>query len=414
MGLHEGAIIIGIRGRYRIEDELGRGGLGVVWRGTDLNNGTTVAIKEPLDQGPNVQMNFDKLRVEARVLERLTGYPPLMLSQNGYSVDPTVKGHIVRFLDVDRVNEPNLLVLEYVEGKSMDREFRATSPSDFGFIDNYARTILNVVKALHQNNVLHRDISPHNLLSTPNASKDPTLIDFGTAKEGFNQLTDPHWTVIIKAGYSAPELVKGVATPSSDLYSVAATLLFMYTGVNPQYLRDRNGDLDKRKSQIQRLPRNKLEFIEKALSDNPAYRFQTADDMLIALTGGQPALVSAPNIVASGKRIVIQQQLVLGRSHPKCDGECRKKGFSVSPDIAINDSERYIGRHHAMIRLGQNGECFIQDLHSLSGTAIRHASGTSFEVLQSGREYRLLDGDIIALAYSSSRGPYMTVSYHTR
>jgi serine/threonine protein kinase len=418
MSLQKGVTVQGMRGRYRIDSLIGTGGLGRVWKATAAN-GSVVAIKEALTDGPQdqVRVNCEKLRVEAVVLERLTGDRPSLMSQptQCYDLDRQARVHIVQFLDVDRINMPAALIIDFIAGRSIDDEFRSATPSDYGHIDAYIVTILNVLKSLHQNNILHRDISPHNLITTPDQDRDPILVDFGTVKEGYNQLSvsGAQWSQIVKPGYSAPELSLGLASPSSDLYSFAATLLFMYTGVNPQYLRNSSGDLDEvRKPQLRKVPEERLEVLKKALSFHPADRYQTADDMLNALAGRlQPLLV--PHIVAAGRKFPIKKSMVLGKFH-QCKDDCRRKGFSGVPDVAINDPESYISRHHARIRIGANGECYIEDLHATSGTGLRHASATMFERLQPGREYKLQDGDVIALAYSLTKGPYMTASYHAQ
>jgi serine/threonine protein kinase len=238
------------------------------------------------------------------------------------------------------------------------------------------------------------------------------LIDFGTVKEGFNQISAPQWSQIVKPGYSAPELSLGLATPSSDLYSTAATLLFMYTGVNPQYLRTSTGELDERKPQLQKLPPARLQIIKKAMSYLPGDRYQTADDLLNALAGKYTP-VTVPHIIASGRRFLIRQPIIIGRQH-QCAAECRKRGFSAPPDVVVNDPEAFISRHHLAIRPGKNGECYAKDLHAISGTAIRHTGGRLFEKLQPGSEYLLQDGDIISLAYSPTKGAYMTFSFHAK
>lgn len=419
MGLRKGDTVRGQRGKYKIESFINEGGLGTVWKAR-ADNGMPVAIKEPLSKAPpdQVKLNFDKLRVEAVVLERLTGTRPMIMEENeanrGYLLDPNFREHVVQFLDVDRVNSPSALVLEFINGRSIDDEFRSVSPSDFGYVEEYSTMILSIVRALHQNNILHRDISPHNLITTPEPAKDPVLIDFGTVKEGWNQLSSStvQWSQIVKPGYSAPELGLGLASPSSDIYSVAATILFMYTGLNPQYLRNSAGDLDEaRRGELQRIPADKLQILKKAMSYQPSDRFQTADDMLNAL-GGRMIQTPGPHIIASGRKIPIRGDMIIGKYHSPCGADCRRKGYSSLPDVPINDPENYISRHHAKVKIGQNRECVIEDLHALSGTAIRHANSNTFERLQPSREYRLQDGDVIALAYSLTKGPYMTMSYH--
>jgi serine/threonine protein kinase len=311
------------------------------------------------------------------------------------------------------------LVEEFVDGIGMDKKVRSGFGQGglaFDQVDAYARSILSIVRALHHNNILHRDISPHNLICTTDLRKDPVLLDFGTVKEGFNQLSvQVLSSQIVKAGYSAPELALGLASPASDLYSVGATMLFLYTNVNPQYLLNPRAEVDEQNKAIQRITHARREVLRKALSYHPADRYQTADDMLAALTGKAIGLtVAKPHIVASGRKYELNGPMIIGRSHDKCGPECASKGFSNSPDIPINDAKQFVSRHHAKVQLDRNGMCWIEDLRTPSHTAIKKASGYAFEELGPGRGYKLQDGDIIALAYSKTKGPYLTASYHTK
>jgi len=415
MSLFKGATVQGNRGTYKVEVLVGEGGLGRVWR-AHSNTGTRVAIKEPLTSGPDeqVRVNFEKLRVESLVLERLTGERPMLMSKpdEGYNLNRQVWHQIVRFLDVDQKSTPAALVLEYLEGKSVDAIFRSTSSPDNNLIAEYTARILSIVKGLHENNIIHRDISPRNLIVTPELDRDPVLIDFGTVKERYNQVTGAQWSQIVTPGYSAPELAVGLASPSSDIYSIAATILYMYCGKSPQYLRNSAGDFDEtRNSELRKVPSDHLPVLKKALSYHPADRYQTVDDLTMALAGKLAPLL-VPHIVASGRKFPIRGTMILGRYHPQCHDDCRRKGFSRGPDVAISDPESYIGRHHAKVILGANGQCSVEDLHAVSGTALRHSSAATYERLQPGKEYPLEDGDVIALAYSPAKGPYMTVSYH--
>jgi serine/threonine protein kinase len=418
MSLRKGEVVIGLRGRYKIEKTIAYGGLGRVWLAT-AQDGSKVAIKEPLTGTPQDQVNFEKLRIEAVVLERLTGPKPMILDENrdqtrAYSIDPSVRIHIVHFLDVNRSRDPDALVLQFVDGKSMDEQFHSNPPSDFGVINEYGTAILNIVRALHEHNILHRDICPHNLMTTPDPDTDPVLIDFGTAKEGFNLLSASAASQIIHSGYSAPELALGGANPSSDLYSVAATILFLYTGTNPQYLMNSKFELDDRKAELRKIPPEKLEVIRKAMSYLPAFRYQTSEDMLKAFAGVKSIGQIRPYIVASGRKYEVSHDLVIGRQHAACPTPlCRKQGFSCYPDVSINDPESYISKHHAKVRVDTNRECYIEDLRSTCGTAIKHQAHPFWEVLQPRREYKLQDGDVIALAYTPLKGPYMTISYNS-
>jgi serine/threonine protein kinase len=418
MGLHKGNVINGYHDSYTIQSLIGCGGLGCVWK-ANAADGTIVAIKEPLTGTPQDQMNLEKLQIEADVLEKLTGSGESVISTDPptkrplYNLDSSVRSHIVQFKDFGK-SPPRKLVLQFVEGTSLDKKTRAglLTPSE---VDEYITVILQVVKALHENNILHRDISPHNLITTSVQEMDPVLIDFGTVKVGFQQLSASVLaeSVIQKAGYSAPELTLGLASPSSDLYSVAATMLFLYTGENPVGAGMlKGGELDENNKLVRKMvPEERRQTIRKALSYIPSLRYQTADDMLAAIAGVQ-ILTSKPHIVASGRKYILTGSMIIGRNHQCPLPDCRGKGFWHPPDILINDLQQYVSKHHAKVQLDSKGTCWIEDLSSMSQTAIRRSTGRNFEILKPSKGYKLEDGDIIALAYSPTKGPYMTISYH--
>jgi len=407
MTLHKGDVVKGYHGSYTVESLIGYGGLGAVWKGR-TPDGRFVAIKEPLTGTPQDNVNVEKLQIEAFVLERLTGPKPL------YKVDSNVRNHIVRYWDKEG-DPPRKLVLDFVEGISMEKKYRSgtgqqLNPTD---VDEYAIRILKTVASLHENNILHRDISPHNLICSPRVEMDPVLVDFGTAKEGYNQLSASVLSSqIIKAGYSAPELALGLASPTSDLYSVAATILFLYTGTNPQYLMTSKFELDERHKLAQRIPEERKQMIKRAMAYHPADRIQTADDMLNTIAGRQ-ITISRPHVVASGRKYEITGSMVIGKQHT-CGDDCRRRGFGRPPDIGIYDPGGYVSRHHCRIQIGSDDTCWVEDLHAMNHTAVRRATGHAFEILPPGKIHRLQDGDIMALAYSPTKGAYMTVSFHAR
>jgi len=137
-----------------------------------------------------------------------------------------------------------------------------------------------------------------------------------------------------------------------------------------------------------------------------------------------PSLVQSPSpnpsILVAGRSYQVAKGAIVGRAHFGCPLEaCRRMGFWGSPEVAIYDNQRFIGKHHARIQLDAAGVCWIQDLNSLNGTAILRTSRTGslptfvFEQLDPGRGYMLASGDIVALAFNANRGPYVTFSYHS-
>jgi hypothetical protein len=130
---------------------------------------------------------------------------------------------------------------------------------------------------------------------------------------------------------------------------------------------------------------------------------------------------SSHSVLAGGDKYHLTGSMIIGRFHHGCPlDDCKRRGFWRDPDIALWDNNRYVGRHHARLFVDKNDLCWVEDLNSLNGTAIlrtvrrsaRAPSSTHrFEALMPGRGYRLLNGDLVALAYSQVRGPYMMISY---
>ena len=128
-----------------------------------------------------------------------------------------------------------------------------------------------------------------------------------------------------------------------------------------------------------------------------------------------------PRVLVEGWQYPLMGSAVIGRAHVGCPFEdCRKKGFWAGPQILIVDNYRYIGKHHARLVIGSHGTCWIEDLNSLNGTAVLRASRAGqtqpyfhFQKLPPRVGYMLVNGDLVALAFSPHRGPYVTFSYHT-
>jgi hypothetical protein len=136
-----------------------------------------------------------------------------------------------------------------------------------------------------------------------------------------------------------------------------------------------------------------------------------------------PALVQhmfwEQHLLAGGREYPLIGPLIIGRGHSCPSDACRRRGFWRPPDVAIRDDPSYVSRHHAKVQLDSRGNCWIEDLYSLNGTAIlrveqsptESTSPSYFEPLSPGRGYRLLYGDIVALAYAHSRGPYYMITF---
>ena len=203
--------------RYRIDKQIGQGGMGAVYVATDERFNSTVAIKETLCMDDNFRKAIER---EARLLNSLK-----------HSALPRVSDHFVE-------NAGQFLVMEYIQGEDLyeilTRDKRAF-PVDVVLV--WADQLLDALDYLHNQTdpVIHRDIKPQNLKLTSRGQI--VLLDFGLAK---GNPTDAGMNTAAKSifgysrNYASLEQIQGTGTdPRSDLYSLAATLYHLMTNTPP-------------------------------------------------------------------------------------------------------------------------------------------------------------------------------------
>ena len=207
-----------IAGRYTLLAELGRGGMGVVWRAQDNVIGRHVAIKElhlPDGIAPEERRVLEeRVLREARTAGRLN--------------DPGV----VTVYDVVAEHGTNYIVMELVEAATLSTLISTHGPMPQDRVISMAVQALSALDSAHQAGIVHRDVKPGNLMVTPNGRVK--LTDFGIAQA----VDDPRLTtagsLIGSPAYMSPERIHGKeASPASDLWALGATLCYAVEGVNP-------------------------------------------------------------------------------------------------------------------------------------------------------------------------------------
>jgi hypothetical protein len=214
-----------IAGRYRLLDQLGKGGMGAVWRARDEVLGREVAVKEVLLPATVSDAARDSLiertRREARLAARLN-HP-----------------NVVTVFDVVDADHRPWLVMELVPSRSLTEIVEAEGPLSAARTADIGLQLLGALDAAHRAGVLHRDVKPGNVLITPEGRV--VLGDFGIARlEGDPGLTGTG-LIMGSPAYMAPERARGhVVGPASDLWSLGATL---YTAVEGRAPFSRDGAL---------------------------------------------------------------------------------------------------------------------------------------------------------------------------
>jgi Tol biopolymer transport system component len=199
--------------RYRIEDKLGRGGMGAVYLAYDQTLNLRVAVKENLNPNPEAGRQFKK---EAELLAKLR-HP-----------------HLPRVTDYFILGDQQYLVMDYIEG--IDLHARAAqAPPTVEEVVAWANDLAGALGYLHRQPqpIIHRDIKPSNVKVQPDGTL--FLVDFGIAKvfEG-DQAATTTGARGLTPGFSPPEQYGGARTDArSDQFALAATLYALMTGHSP-------------------------------------------------------------------------------------------------------------------------------------------------------------------------------------
>ncbi|MBM7621256.1 serine/threonine protein kinase [Bacillus tianshenii] len=221
--------------RYLIGRVLGQGGFGITYAAYDLQHSTRVAIKEyfPIDiarRNPNkdvettsdgyqelFQYGLQRFQDEAGSLARFTRHPGMV------AVYDFFHEHMTAYL-----------VMQYVEGKTWmkiieENGGRMGVDSALGILI----PALDALQAVHEVGMLHRDISPDNIMVLPN--RQVKLIDFGAARYAMKQ-QNQEFSIIFKPGFTPEEQyrTRGNRGPWSDIYSISATFYKAITGKIPR------------------------------------------------------------------------------------------------------------------------------------------------------------------------------------
>ena len=284
-----------LKGRYAVRSTIGQGGMGRTYLAQDLERfNETCVLKEfipPQDSQEVTEKAKELFRREASVLYQIR--------------HPQVPEFRATFESEGRL----LLVQDYVEGKNYRNLLLDRLKVGQTFSENeifaLMQQLLPVLSYLHGHNIIHRDISPENLMLR---SQDnlPVLIDFGVVQETTAKLNSqmgiPASTVAGKAGYAPPEqLQSGNAYANSDLYALAVTSIVLLTGREPSELFD-SINLAWNWQQFANVNPAFARVINQMLSYKPTNRYRSADEVSQAMQVAQ-ASFSGAKTSAVGRQV---------------------------------------------------------------------------------------------------------------
>jgi serine/threonine-protein kinase len=278
--------------RYRVPEQIGRGGMGDIYRATDSVLGRVVAIKILADRYAEDESVRERFTREALSAARLSGEP-----------------NTVTIYDVGEHDGRPYIVMEYLGGGSLDdvlRKIGVQPPQQvFTWLEEAARAL----DVAHREGVVHRDVKPANLML--DGQGHVHVADFGIASSaGMDSLTMTG-TVLGTAGYLSPEQAQGErAGAASDRYALAIVAWELLTGKRPFESESATAEAAAHVnapvpaiSSAGNLPRELDPVFERALSKDPLQRYGTASefvaDLRAALGDAAGSTREIPAVVAS-------------------------------------------------------------------------------------------------------------------
>ena len=273
-------------GRYEIRTTLGNGGFGITYKAWDYRLQRFVAIKEFFPDGFAYRDAGQSREVRCIQDAQTFQHGKHRFQKEAQLLAKLDFSHIVRVHDSFEENNTSYIVMEYINGETLSRYVRRTGPMAAAYLRELFLPLLRDLDAVHRAGMLHRDISPDNIMVTTDYGQ-LKLIDFGTAKDltRVNEKTMGYSVSqsVVRMNYSPLEMFSSVEKqPSSDIYSLCATMYFCLTGEEPPSALDRAFD-DTLPPGLRGLDRNTEKVILKGMSLKPEGRYASAEELMQAL-----------------------------------------------------------------------------------------------------------------------------------
>lgn len=277
--------------RYAIVRQIGQGGFGRTYLAEDVNRFRELCVLKEFS--PQVQTAYvlqkaeELFQREASVLYKLQ-HPQIPRFRENFRINLDGKEYL-------------FLVQDYVEGQTYSSLLNTRQQQGLRFTEAEIRQLLQqilpVLEYIHSLGVIHRDISPDNLILRK-IDQLPVLIDFGGVKQVVATVASEYYqpgvvgsppaaTLLGKVGFAPPEQMQtGLVSPHSDLYALAATMLVLLTGRQPQELIDTYTLSWQWQREVSLSP-VLGQLLNKMLSPRPGDRYQSARQVLEALNPQQ-------------------------------------------------------------------------------------------------------------------------------
>ncbi|HYJ92815.1 MAG TPA: serine/threonine-protein kinase [Pyrinomonadaceae bacterium] len=321
-----------LQGRFLIEQELARGGMGAVYLAIDQKFGSRVAIKKRFYANAELAEAFER---EGRLLNGL--HHPIL---------PHVS-------DYFREGDGHFIVMEYIEGDDLSQMLKRGETFPVENVVRWMRELLDGLDYLHSQNppIIHRDIKPGNLKITSRGNI--VLLDFGLAKETSGDTLGVKSVFGYSRRYSPLEQIEGAGTDArSDIFSLGATIYHLLVGEPPidvlarasAIVSGRPDPLTLASDINKNVPVALARSLDRALALNADLRFASAKQMQTAvgqalehLSPPQAELMSSPTVVATAPRNFLEPENLplLGESVKRANHDSSEIPKSLAPGAPV-------------------------------------------------------------------------------
>ena len=381
-----------LNGKYVVGTVLGQGGFGITYSGWDLALESKVAIKEyfPSAQVSRTQTSgaLQWYNTEAGRTARDSGRE-MFLKEARKMARVSRIPQVVRVLDLFQQNNTAYIVMDFVEGENLKNRLKKTGPLPWDQARDIFLPAIDAMERVHKAGLVHRDLSPDNLMLTPDGSV--RILDLGAAKD-LNINTGASSMQVAKGGFSPLEqyIQSGGSGPWTDVYAMAATMYFTFTGVLPLPSVDRlaKDTLRWDLPQLAALPGNVLTVLQKAMVISPEARTQSMAEFASQLTAPVTVQPRQPVRKVEPDRDKGTEAKAVENKKPEAAPESKKepapKGKEVPEDTAASKEPEHSGGSSGKARKRLPVIAAVLTLLAVAGGIIVWAASSVGNLKQSG------------------------------
>ena len=296
--------------RYRILKVLGNGGFGITYEAINERINRRVAIKELfikeyVERNSTVSNDVTVRNQEEVFCTAKEKFLKEARTISDFSEEPGVVG----ILDYFEANHTAYIVMEYLNGQTLKNYYKENGKIDANELIKLLFPVMETLEKIHKCGVIHRDISPDNLILMPDQSIK--LIDFGSARDYVIRKTH---TVELKGGYTPPEQYgEGIQGPWTDVYALCAVIYHGITGKKPEnsIMRMLHDELQMPSELGIKTEPEMEQILKKGLQIIPDQRWQSMEEMIKAF---QPMIKPEPKNIPKWVKVMSGIAMAIGMS----------------------------------------------------------------------------------------------------